>query len=93
MTTCANYEGTKLICKSLEQGTVLHLICPSEIHWSKFIVDVLYRPSLAHSEISRATRPSLTRLKMTSLNFPHLKVNEKDSSNICGNAADPEGVL
>jgi hypothetical protein len=92
MTTCANHEGTKLICKSLE-GTVLHSICPSAIHWFKFIVDVLYRSSLAHSEMSRATRPSLTSLKMTSWTFPHLKVNEKDSSNICGNAADPEGVL
>jgi hypothetical protein len=71
--------GQKLVRKSHE-GAVLHLICPFVIRGSKFIVDVLYRPSLAHLKMPSATRPlSLTHSKTTSLNF------HKDSSNNCNN--------
>jgi hypothetical protein len=89
LTTCKNYIGTKIVRECLE-STVLHTMCPSEIHRSKFIVDVLYRPSLARSKMSNATRPCvLKHLQTMSLNFPHLKIS-KYSSNIHNNASNPE---
>jgi hypothetical protein len=82
----------KLVRECLE-GIVLHRICPSKIRGSEFIVDVLYRPSLADSKMSSATRPCvLTHLQTMSLNFPNFKIN-KDSSHIRNNATTPEGSL
>jgi hypothetical protein len=60
LTRCLGDERTKLDCQTLE-SSIIHLMCSSEVHFSKLFINVLNRPSFASSKCPSRDRSMIRR--------------------------------